>query len=280
MLNTNKIFWSLKKVYHESTAFARTVPNFLIIGSSFCGKTLLYNYLVQHPHISKNLREETGYFVKNEEKGYNWYCSNFPLKYSGKIFSKKNKLEPLIGETVNLAGTYVPERISHIIKNPKMISILRNPVDRTYARYLAMVRAGFEKLSFEDAIENETEYFVKNEEKMINDKIWPPLNSRLPLYRLSGIYIDYILRWNKFFTMKNMLTLSSESLFENPIDAVNKSLKFLQRKPIEQIKNVSINYEQNTEPMKEKTRELLIEYFKPHNIRLFKFIEKTFDWNK
>ena len=67
MAKENKVSWSIKKLYHESTSFIRTIPNFLIIGSSYCGKTLLYNYLVQHPHITKNLREETGYFISNFE---------------------------------------------------------------------------------------------------------------------------------------------------------------------------------------------------------------------
>lgn len=276
MSERNRISWLINKKFHESTAFARTVPNFLITGSSYCGKTLLYNYLTQHPHVSKNLREETGYFISNSEKGINWYRSNFPLKLS----LRKRKNEPLVGETINLAGTLVPERISKIIKEPKIIAILRNPVDRTYARYLALVREGFEKLSFEDAIENERNFFVKNEKQMIDDKIWPPLNTKLPLYRLSGIYIDYILRWNQFFPMTKILVISSESLFENPIDVVNKSLEFLEKKPLLKIKNISINYEKKSEPMKEKTRESLIEYFRPHNIRLFEFIGEKFDWNK
>ena len=234
----------------------------------------MYNYLIQHPQVLKNLREETGYFISNSEKGIKWYRSNFPLK----LFIKDNEF--MVGETVNLAGTLVPERISQIIKQPKIISILRNPVDRTYARYLALVREGYEKLSFEEAIESETNFFVKNEKKMIEDKIWPPLNSRLPLYRLSGIYIDYILRWNQFFNMKKMLTISSESLFEKPMDTINESLKFLDKKQLSKVKNISINYEIKSKPMKEKTREALIEYFRPHNTRLFKFIGKKLDWNE
>ena len=273
MEKKNKISWSLKKLFHESTGFIRTYPNFLITGSSYCGKTLLYNYLIQHPQILENLREETGYFISNTEKSENWYRSNFPTK-----FSKKD--QKFIGETVNLAGTFVPERISKIIKNPKIIAILRNPVDRTYARFLAMKREGFEKLSFEDAIENETNIFVENEEKMVKDNIWPPLNSQLPLYRLSGIYIDYILRWNQFFPMKKILAVSSEELFNDPIKVTNESLKYLELSELEKINNINKNLEKNSELMKSKTRELLIEYFRPHNTRLFNFLGKRFDWNK
>lgn len=276
----NKISWVLKKKYCEKTAFARTIPNFLITGSSYCGKTLFYNYLVQHPHIFKNLREETGYFVSNFERGSNWYRSNFPLKITEKIFLKRNRFKPKIGETVNLSGTEVPERIVNTLKNPKIVTILRNPVDRAYVRYLAMVRRGLEKLTFEEAIENETKFFVDNEKKIIQDGVWPPLNSKLRLYRLSGIYIDYIIRWNQFIPMKKMFTVSSESLFQNPIETINESLKFLKLKPMEQIKNISRNYEKDANPMKEKTREELVEYFKPHNLRLFKFIGKEFCWER
>ena len=61
MEKKRKISWSLKKLFHESTGYIRTYPNFFITGSSYCGKTLLYNYLIQHPQILENLREETGY---------------------------------------------------------------------------------------------------------------------------------------------------------------------------------------------------------------------------
>ncbi len=33
-------------------------------------------------------------------------------------------------------------------------------------------------------------------------------------------------------------------------------------------------------PMKLETREFLIDYFKPHNERLYKFLNMKFDWDK
>ena len=279
MTNSNRAIWSVKKIFNETTGFVRTKPNFIIIGSSYCGKTLLYDYMTQHPHIKKNLREETGYYISNSQKGQNWYKSNFPSKFSTKIFKLNHNFEPLIGETVNLAGTFVPQKVASNLKNPKIISILRNPVDRTYARYLAMVRAGLEKLSFEDAIENERDIILKNEEKFLKDGVWPPLNSKLPLYRLSGIYIDYILRWDQFFSMKKMLTVSSEELFEMTLETINKAIMFLDLSPLNEIKDISINFEKSSEKMKSKTRDELTEYFRPHNARLFDFIGKKFDWD-
>ena len=64
------------------------------------------------------------------------------------------------------------------------------------------------------------------------------------------------------------------------MDTINESLKFLDKKQLSKVKNISINYEIKSKPMKEKTREALIEYFRPHNTRLFKFIGKKLDWNE
>jgi len=77
-MNTiNRIQRKSNILFHESTSFMRVVPDFVIVGTSFCGKTLLYNNLVQHKFIFNNLREESGYFLDTYHKGFNWYKSNF-----------------------------------------------------------------------------------------------------------------------------------------------------------------------------------------------------------
>src|SRR3990172_816957 len=97
-----KIFWHLNRIFHETTSFMRCLPDFIIIGNSFCGKTLLYNYLIEHKLVLKNLREETAYFTNNFDRGLRWYKSNFPSKISKFFIQKIYGKKPLIGETINL----------------------------------------------------------------------------------------------------------------------------------------------------------------------------------
>ena len=55
----------IKKIIFEKnkiTSHFRELPDFLILGNTFCGKTLLYNYLIQHKLVIENFKEETGFF--------------------------------------------------------------------------------------------------------------------------------------------------------------------------------------------------------------------------
>ena len=49
-------------------------------------------------------------------------------------------------------------------------------------------------------------------------------------------------------------------------------------KPNYKIKKPQRQKQKKYAPMDSQTRKLLIEFFKPHNERLFKFIGKKFDW--
>ena len=51
-------------------------------------------------------------------------------------------------------------------------------------------------------------------------------------------------------------------------------------RPDYKIKKPQRQKQKKYEPMKPQTRKLLIEFFKPHNERLFKFIGKKFDWDR
>jgi len=100
----------LKTKYCEWTGQLREVPDFLIVGTSFCAKTLLYHYLVEHPQICENLREETGYFLNHYDKGINWYKSNFSSKIYKIFFKLLHGTDPLVGEIVGQLLTLLYSR--------------------------------------------------------------------------------------------------------------------------------------------------------------------------
>lgn len=269
----------LKTKYCEWTGQLREVPDFLIVGTSFCAKTLLYHYLVEHPQICENLREETGYFLNHYDKGINWYKSNFPSKIYKIFFKLLHGTDPLVGETVNLPGTLIPKRISKTIPNPKIILILRNPVDRAYTRYLAMKRKGLEELSFEDAIENETEKIGNNEQSLINEELWPPRDIKLRLYMLGGIYVEFLESWAKFFPKEKMLVISTECLFNEPLTTVNIVLKYLGLSTLNQLEHKGNYFEKDAISMNPKIKKKLEDYFRPYNKRLYNFLGKEFGWD-
>jgi len=264
------------KIFHEKTSFIRVVPDFLIIGNSFCCKTLLYNYMVQHPLIIKNLREETAFWGWHYDKGIMWYRSNFPTIIYKKILEFIHKKETHVGETINIPGLDRPEQIHKIIPNPKIIVILRNPIERAFVRYLADVRAKIEKRKFEEALEKpKPKSLILRKMKMNKIK---GIDDDASLYIAGGIYSYDLKRWSDFFPIDEMLFLTSEDLIENPVTTVNIALKFLELEPLKSIKKVGQNLEETKGRMDSRTREKLKKIFEPYNLELFKLIKKEFDW--
>jgi len=278
MNSINRLRRKFNILFHESTSFMRLLPDFIVVGTSFCAKTLLYNNLEQHKFILNNLREESGYFLDTYHKGFDWYKSNFPTYYFRFFFELIYGKKPRIGETVNLPGYFVPKRVSDILGKPKIIAILRNPVDRAYARYLEEIRNGNETKSFEEVLEKEYHLIKNKEDKIIKSN--SPLDFRhLFLYRLEGIYVEYLKQWNQYFPKGDILVIRTEDLFSNPIQTTNKCFEFLDLEPIKELKQTGEKYEKDASKLNEDTRKKLLEYFKPYNEKLYQFLNLDLEWN-
>ena len=278
MNSINRLRRKFNILFHESTSFMRVLPDFIVVGTSFCAKTLLYNNLEQHKFILNNLREESGYFLDTYHKGFDWYKSNFPTYYFRFFFELIYGKKPRIGETVNLPGYFVPKRVSDILGKPKIIAILRNPVDRAYARYLEEIRNGNETKSFEEVLEKEYHLIKNKEDKIIKSN--SPLDFRhLFLYRLESIYVEYLKQWNQYFPKGDILVIRTEDLFSNPIKTTNKCFEFLDLEPIKELKQPGANYEKDASKLNEDTRKKLLEYFKPYNEKLYQFLNLDLEWD-
>jgi len=264
------------KIFHEATSFMRVLPDFLIIGNSFCCKTLFYDHMVQHPLILKNLREETAFWGGHFDNGLSWYRSNFPTKLHKKIVEFVHRENAHVGETINIPIRNIPERIDKILSKPKIIVILRNPIERAFVRYLADVRAGLEERSFEDALEipkPKSEILKKMKMNEIKG-----VDENASLYITGSIYYYDLKRWSEFFPIDQMLFVTSEDLLNQPLETTNKALEFLGLESLKTIKKIGKNWEENAEKMNLSTREKLKDIFEPHDQELFNFIGKKFDW--
>ena len=89
------------------------------------------------------------------------------------------------------------------------------------------------------------------------------------IYHLGSIYYYDLLRWNEFFSIKEMLFLTSEELTKDPLTTTNKALKFLNLDPLKSIKKIGKNYEKNAAEINPQTRNKLQKIFEPYNIQLF-----------
>ena len=271
-----KIYWnSIKRNTAGITGPFRVLPDFIIIGSMKCGTTSLYYDICEHPCVSAAAYDEIGFFDSNFHLGLNWYRSMFPTK--GQIDDVRRK------EGVAITGEDTPfyfwnpiaaKRIQKILPNIKLIIILRNPIDRAYSEYQDLVSRESNSPSFETFIENEIN--TRKKGIIITEENFEIFNQN-DSYLLKGIYIDQLKIWAGLFPKEQIFTLSTESLNSDPTASMESVFQYLNL-PDYKIKKPQHQKQKKYTPMDSQTRKLLIEFFKPHNERLFKFIGKEFDW--
>jgi hypothetical protein len=246
--------------------------DYLIIGAQKCGTSSLYKYLLQHPKIDRAAAKELNFFDKSFHKGTGWYENQFK---HGRFV--RRLLGMLAGEaTPNyIFNPVVPQRVFDSYPDMKLITILRNPVDRAYSHFQQHYREGLETLDFETALDAEHEELHKDLGK---NGLPADTAPRIFPYQKRGIYVDQLERWHSVFPKEQLLILFFEDFKKEPAETTRKVTGFLGLKP----HDVKINRVHNSggsyEPMKPETRERLTELFRPHNLRLSEYLCRELPW--
>ena len=269
--------------YCSLTGFLHVLPNFLIIGFVKCGTTSLYEYLIQHPSVYAPTGKEIDYFDRFHKRGNNWYKNKFPLqiqKFLIKNFYKKNFVT---GEATPryIEHPHALKRIKKTLPNAKFIVLLRNPIDRAYSHYNQNIHLDYEYRSFEDAIAHEQERIRGRYQKMQDNENYYSWDFDIYAYLQHGIYATYLERWLQEFPKEQFFITSSEEFLKDTKNVYNKVLKFLnlsnfelsdyQRFKQREYKNPNIN---------DNLRKQLVDFFRPHNERLYNLLDTKFDWDK
>ena len=262
------------------TSPLRGLPDFVIIGARKSGTTSLYDFLIRNPAIAPALKKELNYFVLRYSFGKLWYCSNFPTNLSRHYFYKKTNQRLLSGEATPTYLFYpeVPGRMREILPDVKLIVILRNPVDRAYSHYHHSLRRNYETLSFEKAIKLEEERLAREKERLIRDPFPRDNHYDHYSYLRKGIYVDQLENWFRHYNRKQFLILTTDDLRKNPQQTLDQIFDFLEVSSF-QAKNLKNRNVGSYKEMNKGTRKFLIEYFKPHNERLSKLLQRSFDWD-
>lgn len=108
-------------------------PNLFIIGAAKSGTTSLHHHLAGHPEILMSEPKEPGFFVEELDyypKDEDWYLSLFEggedLRYRGESSTHYTKLPTYPG---------VPERLAAYCGRPRMIYLMRDPIDRAISHF-------------------------------------------------------------------------------------------------------------------------------------------------
>jgi hypothetical protein len=125
------------------------LPTFLVIGAMKAGTTSLYHYLRDHPQVFMPKVKELDFFAVETSwrRGLEWYERQFAG--AGAAVA--------IGEASTAYTKYphypdVPERISQILPQCRMIYVVRNPIDRINSHYRHRVAVGAEREPMERAL--------------------------------------------------------------------------------------------------------------------------------
>ncbi len=248
------------------------MPDFIIIGAPRSGTTSLYNYLTAHPCIAPALRKEVHFFDENFEKGITWYRAHFPTLLSKYYATRVRRQNFITGEATPyyIFHPLVPKRLSETIPTVKLIVLLRNPVDRAYSQYRYKLRGGvFESLSFEDVLAHEVELLGSGTEI-----IYRHYNCLS-----KGIYVDQLEGWTSRFPREQLLILKSEDFYADPQAVLKRVLDLLELPDWELKEHPKYHYGDNPK-MDSSTRRRLIDFFKPHNERLYEYLGVNFGWDQ
>lgn len=189
--------------------------DFLIIGAEKAGTTALFRYIWRHPELYLPYQKEVNFFADENrfDRGVPWYIETY--------FSDADERK-LWGEVSPqyMGYTCAPSRIKAAFPEVKLISILRNPIDRSYSHYRMAVRRGTETRSFAEVIADRLEHFSEPPETGGKDDSPYLLN-----FSLYGKVLE---RYLQYFGGDQILILFQEDLLSDPRAVLAKLFSFLQ----------------------------------------------------
>jgi hypothetical protein len=262
------------------SADRRVLPDFLIIGAQKCGTSSLHARLAEHPQVLPPLTKEVHYFDRRPEYPLDWYRAHFPLRTSLADVAAGTGRTAATGEASPsyLFHPACAARIHRALPTAKLIVLLRNPVDRAYSHYQHVRRRGWEPMDFEAALDAEPDRLAAEARARSAETLFQGTAHRRFSYSARGLYADQLARYLEYFPRSSLLVVESESYAREPARIYSEVLDFLGLEPCELARHDKLHgFEYEAQPA--RTRNRLLEYFAPHNERLFALLGRRYDWS-
>jgi hypothetical protein len=244
-----------------------------VIGAQRAGTTTLHELICSHPQAARSAGKEIHFFDLYFEKGPDWYRAHFPrterLRRAGRI----------TGETspYYLFHPAAPARAAGLVPRAKILAILRNPVDRTYSHYWHTLRGGAEPLRFEEALEAEPDRLAGEERRLLAETGFISRAHQHHSYLARSIYAEQLRHWLEMFPRERVLVLEARVFFADQDAGTRRLFEFFGLAP-HGARPARRRNEASYPPMAPGTRRRLLEFFAPHNARLFELLGERFDW--
>lgn len=132
------------------------LPNLVVIGGLKCGTTSLHHYLDLHPEVQMSRPKELNFFAAelNWPLGAEWYASHF--RRDAAVRGESSPHYTNLPRFTGIAG-----RMASVLDDPRVIYMVRDPIDRTLSHYLHNVAGGYETRSLEEALADPASAYVQ-----------------------------------------------------------------------------------------------------------------------
>lgn len=271
---------------HENILLKKNSPTFLIIGAQKAGTTALFSLLAQHPKILPPQEKEINFFQDDENfsKGYSWYHERFPHENEFSCGQTTFEATPEYLYRIPAA-----QRIYDYNKSLKLIVLVRDPVARAYSSWNMYKNFKTspvydyltEHRSFEQAIAQELFEIASGQHVPFSGfERQDNCNMPFPGYISRGIYCEQLIRFYSLFGAKQILVIHSEDLQRKKLETLRKVTDFLD---LDEFATMSPNVGAANEgtyssEMSSTVRELLREFYRPFNDRLYSLVGVNYGW--
>lgn len=216
-----------KPCYQKNGECRRRLPQAIVIGVKKCGTGTLRYFLKVHPQVVFSRDEEIHYFnvPSRHDRGIEWYRRQMSLSRSKQITMEKTP-RYFVSSAAPL-GIY-----NEVSPKTKIIVLLRNPVKRAVSDYIAV---------------KHTEGLTPPKDVNVTGQVPPyvdPIYDIKPSFERSvldqdgnvkewngliniGMYSNHMKRWLAVFPKEQILVIDSETITQQPWEAIAKVERFL-----------------------------------------------------
>ena len=251
----------------------RPLPDFIIAGVQKGGTTFLFQEMLRHPEVRGALTKEVHFFDSNWERGIDWYSGMFPSSRPGVTMIRGEASPVYIFHPLGV------HRIADTLTDPRLIVIVRDPVQRALSHYKHERRLGFEPCTtFEEALASEEERVAADFDAVRRG--WTSQSFAVGhfSYTRRGLYAEQLKRAANAIGRDRVLVLVSEEMFADPRSSTAAALDFVGATPHE-IGPVGANdMAFESAPMNPDTERMLRQRFAEPNAELEEFLGRKLPW--
>ncbi len=240
----------------------------------------MYRALAEHPSVLPAvLQKGVHYFDLHYDQSLSWYRAHFPLRLTAERVGRRTGTRAISFESspYYLFHPLAAERIARDLPGVRVLTLVRDPVERAFSAHAHELARGYETEPFERALELEADRTRGERDKMVKDPRYLSFTFQHQAYLARSTYIEQVEHLASYIGRDHLLVVDSHRLFEDPGPAMREVFDFL-----ELPQPTGITYERHNArprtPMPESTRRRLEEHFQPYDERLAAWLGWTPRW--